>query len=161
MRYTVIALVTFSLIACSSEVPTENDSGLRLPPPTLSVTVSSRPISNGRGEMDLEVSALLRNSTKSHIQLVNGARCPLFVRIFPDPTGESSGSLDPSMACPSGLPTFDLGPGDTAVLTRLLPADMLRPFAPGQYGINVVVTTTTGVSGTWGGTVLLPLGTSQ
>jgi len=104
---------------------------------------------------------LLRNSTKSHILLVNGAQCPLFVRLFPDPTGEQSGSLDLSMGCKSGGPTLDLAPGDTATLTRVFPADTLASFAPGMYGINVVVTTTTDVSGVWGGTVLLPLGASQ
>jgi len=116
---------------------------------------------NALGGQDLEVSALLRNSTKSHILLVNVAKCPLFVRLFADPTGEPSGSLDGSMACASTAPTLDLAPGDTAILTRVLPADVLASFAAGRYGINVVVTTTTVVSGAWGGTVLLPLGSSQ
>jgi len=160
MRKTVICFAALSFVACSSE-PTGNGAGLRLPPPTLSVAASSRPIPNMRGGQDLEVSALLRNSTQSHILLVNGAQCPLFVRLFADPTGEPSGSLDGSMACASRGPTLDLAPGDTVALTRTLPADILASFAPGKYGINVVVTTTTVVTGAWGGTVLLPLGTSQ
>ena len=161
MRNALIGFVVLFLLGCSSETPTENDARRTLPPPALSVTATSRPVSNVRGGQDLEVSALLRNSTKSHILLVNGAQCPLFVRLFPNPTGERPGSLDPSMACPSGRPTIDLAPGDTTVLTRALPADMLASFAPGKYGINVAVTTTTVLAGAWGGTVLLPLGTSQ
>jgi len=61
------------------------------------------------------------------------------------------------MGCKSGSPTLDLAPGDTATLTRVLPADMLASFAAGKYGITVVVTTVTAVSGSWGGAVLLPL----
>ena len=161
MRNMVTGFVVLSFLACSSKAPTENETGLRLAPPALSITATSRPIPNARGGQDLEVSALLRNSTKSHILLVNGAQCPLFVRLFPDPTGEQVGSLDPSMGCKSAGPTLDLAPGATATLTRVFPADTLASFAAGKYGINAVVTTTTGVSGVWGGTVLLPLEASQ
>jgi hypothetical protein len=161
MRKTLIGLVALLPVGCSSDVPTGNDGHLRLPPPSLSVTATSRPVTNARGGQDLEVIAALRNPTAAHILLVNGAQCPLFVRLFPDPTGEPSGSLDLSMACPSGAPTVDLAPGDTAVLTRSLSEDTLASFAPGKYGINVVVTTTTGVQGVWGGAVVLPLGAPQ
>jgi hypothetical protein len=65
------------------------------------------------------------------------------------------------MGCKSGGPTLDLVPGATAILTRVFPADTLASFAAGKYGINAVVTTTTDVSGVWGGTVLLPLEASQ
>lgn len=160
MRNQVIGFVLVFFLGCSSKTPTENDSRLRLAPPTLSVTATSRPVSNATGGQDLEVSALLQNSTTTHILLVNSAQCPLFVRLFPDPTGEFSGSLDPSMGCPSGGPTIDLAPGVTTVLTRTLAAATLASFTPGKYGINVAVTTTTGLTGAWGGTVLLPL-TSQ
>jgi hypothetical protein len=161
MRNMLMGFFALFLFGCSSKSPTENDGRLTVAPPTLSVAATSRPVSNVGGGQDLEVSAVLRNSTKSHILLVNGAQCPLFVRLFPDPKGESSGSLDPSMGCPSGGPTIDLAPGDTRLLTHTLPAAALASFAPGQYGINVAVTTTTDLMGTWGGTVLLPLGTSR
>src|SRR5437660_979132 len=111
MRNTLVVFFALGLLACSSEMPTQNDSHLRTAPPTLTISATSRAISNTNGSQDLEVSALLRNSTKSHIALVNGAQCPLFVRIFPDPTGEFSNSLDPSMACPIGGPTDDLPVG--------------------------------------------------
>lgn len=161
MRNTLMGFVVLFLLGCSSKTPAGIDGQLRLAPPTLSVTATSRPLSNAGGGQDLEISALLRNPTKTHVLLVNGAQCPLFVRLFPDPTGEASGSLDPSMGCSLGGPTIDLAPGDTTVLTRTLPAATLASFAPGKYGINVAVTTTTDLTGTWGGTVLLPLGTSQ
>ena len=161
MRNTLVAFFALGSLACSSEMPTQNDSHLRTAPPTLSISATSREVLNANGSLDLEVSALLRNSTKSHIALVNGAQCPLFVRIFLDPTGEFSNSLDPSMGCPIGGPTVDLSPSDTALLTRVVPANTLASFAPGTYGINVVVTTTTVVSGVWAGAIVLPLGTPR
>ena len=52
---------------------------------------------------------------------------------------------------------LELAPGDTAVLTRVLSADTLGSFAPGTYGVNVAVTTSTGLIGVWAGAVQLPL----
>lgn len=105
----------------------------------------------------LEVSASLRNATKVRIQVAVGAQCPLFVRLFPDPTGEPAGSLDASMACAPGGSILDLAPGDTTVVSRVLQQDTLSAFAPGTYGVNVAVTTTTGLLGAWAGAVQLPL----
>ena len=161
MRITLGVLVGLVSLGCNAEAPTQNGMENRLAPPTLSLTATSRPISNANGGQDLEVSALLRNSTKTHIGVATGALCPLFVRIFPDPTGEPSGSLDLSMACPSGSATVDLAPTDTLVLTRVLPADSLASFAPGNYGVNVAITTSTAVMGGWAGAILLPLGSSR
>jgi hypothetical protein len=161
MHKTLGILVALASFACNAEAPTENGGENRLAPPTLSFSAASRPISNASGGQDLEVSVLLRNSTKTHIGVATGTLCPLFVRIFPDPTGEPSGSLDLSMACPSGSATVDLAPTDTLVLTRVLPADSLASFAPGNYGVNVAITTTTDVMGGWAGAILLPLGSSR
>lgn len=158
MRNFFVACVTLGSLACSSDMPTQNDSHLRTAPPTLSIKATSRALSNANGTQDLEVSALIRNSTTSHIGLLNGAQCPLFVQIFSDPTGEPEGSLNPANGCPSGGPALDLAPSDTTVLTRLVPASALASFAPGKYGITVVVSTTTYVSGVWAGAVVLPLG---
>jgi hypothetical protein len=96
-----------------------------------------------------------------HFQVAVGAQCPLFVQIFPDPTGEPSASASGSMACARGGPTLDLAPGDTAVLTRVLTAETLAAFAPGTYGVSVMVTATTQLIGAWGGAVQLPLGRSR
>ncbi|HVS61420.1 MAG TPA: hypothetical protein VHE82_12070 [Gemmatimonadaceae bacterium] len=157
MRNAVPLLVALGLLACTDRAPTENNYEMRrTAPPTLSVSATTRVLPVAGGAPDLEISASLRNSTVSHIQVAVGAQCPLFVRIFPDPTGEYSGSLDPSMACAQGGPILDLAPGDTAVLTRVLRADTLASFAPGTYGINVAVTTTTDLIGVWAGAVQLP-----
>jgi len=61
------------------------------------------------------------------------------------------------MACPPDASMLELAPGDTAVLTRVLGADTLASFAPGTYGVNVAVTTSTGLIGVWAGAVQLPL----
>jgi len=158
MRNAVPLLVALGLLACTDRAPTENNYEMRrTAPPTLSVSATTRVLPVAGGAPDLEISASLRNSTVSHIQVAVGAQCPLFVRIFPDPTGEYSGSLDLSMACAQGGPILDLAPGDTAVLTRVLRADTLASFAPGTYGINVAVTTITDLIGVWAGAVQLPL----
>jgi hypothetical protein len=88
-------------------------------------------------------------------------QCPLFVRLFSDPTGEYFVSLDASIACAQNGTTLDLAPGDTAVLTRVIRADSLASFAQGVYGINVAVTTNTTLIGAWAGAVRLPLASAQ
>jgi hypothetical protein len=162
MRNAVRVLVALGVMACTSQAPTQGDSGLRLAPPTLSVSATTRVVaSTAGGAPRLEVSAVLRNATGSHIRVAVGARCPLFVRLVPDSTGEPLGSLDAGMACAPGGPTLDVGPGDTAVLTRALGADSLATFAPGTYGVNVAVTTSTALVGVWAGAVQLPLGSAR
>ena len=61
------------------------------------------------------------------------------------------------MACAPGGSTLDLAPGDSTVVSRVLQADTLAAFAPGTYGVNVAVTTSTGLLGAWAGAVPLPL----
>jgi hypothetical protein len=156
MRNEVKVLVTLGLLACTGRAPTENGYK-RTAPPTLTVTATTRVLPVASGAPDLEISASLRNSTSSHIQVAVGAQCPLFVQIFPDPTGEQSGSINLSMACAQGGPTLDLAPGDTAVLTRVFRAVTLASFAAGTYGVNVAITSTTGLMGVWAGAVHLPL----
>jgi len=143
-----------TLCACTAQAPTEMN---RLAPPTLSVSAATRVVSVASGAPNLEVSASLRNATLLRIRIALGTQCPLFVRIFPDPTGEYAASVNGSMACPPGASPLELAPGDTAVLTRVLGADTLASFAPGTYGVNVAVTTSTGLLGVWAGAVQLPL----
>jgi hypothetical protein len=158
MRNATRLLIALLLSACATQAPTGEDVGrTRLAPPTLSVTATSRALPVPGSASDLQVSALLRNLTTTHIQVFVGAQCPLFVRIFPDPTGEQMGSTAAADACPAGGPTLDLAPGDTAVLTRVIRADALASFAPGTYGINAAVTTNTYLIGVWAGAVQLPL----
>jgi len=154
MRHSIALPVVVILCACTDPAPTEMN---RLAPPTLSVSAATRAVSVPNGSPNLEVSASLRNATRLRIRVAVGTQCPLFVRIFPDPTGEYAGSVDGSMACPPGASTLELAPGDTAVVTRVLGADTLASFAPGTYGVNVAVTTSTGLLGVWAGAVQLPL----
>jgi hypothetical protein len=157
VRKLALLLVTLVVPACtgpSQPLPTDHHGPA---PPSLSITATAQVISNGSGALDLEVRASLQNATTVHFQVADPGRCPLFVQLFSNPTGEAAGSLDASMACPSGTPTFDLAPGDSAVLTRVLRAADLAAFSPGKYGINVVVTTSTVASGVWAGNVDLPL----
>ena len=156
MRYPIRFLVALVLVACAGETPTEMH---RLAPPTLYVSAASRVVSETDSVLALEVSATLRNETGVHIQVRVGPTCPLFVRLFWNPTGEPAGHLSSSMACPRGGPTLDLAPGDTTVLRRILGAATLATYAPGTYGVNVAVTTSTGLLGAWAGAVQLPLAT--
>ena len=153
MRTSVRLLSALMVGACTSQSPTGYN---RLPPPSLQVTGTSHVVSSA-GVPSLEVLASLRNPTTTRIQVAVGTECPLFVTLFPDPTGQQQGSVDASMACAPGGSTLDLAPGDSAVLTRILPGDSLTGFTPGTYGVNVAVTTSTRVIGTWAGAVQLPL----
>jgi hypothetical protein len=128
MRSSIRWPVLVALCACTGRGPTEMN---RLPPPTVSVSASTRVVSVASGAPNLGVSASLRNATKLRIGVAVGSQCPLFVRVFPDPTGEYAGSLNASMACPPDASMLELAPGDTAVLTRVLGADTLASFAPG------------------------------
>ena len=153
MRKALRVLPVSIAAACSGQGVTNLHS---LAPPTLQVTGTSRVVSSPTVP-DLEVSALLHNTTRVRIQVAVGAQCPLFVRLFPDASGQPLGSLDPSMACAPGGSSLDLAPGDSAVLTRIIPGDSLTAFASGTYGVNIAVTTSTGLLGAWAGAVQLPL----
>ncbi len=157
MRTVIRVLVAVELLACTGETPT---GMLTLAPPTLSVTATTHVLPVVNSTPELQVSASLRNGTKLRIGVAVGTQCPLLVQLSPDPTGEPAGSLDASMACPPGGSTLELAPGDTAVLTRVLGADTLASYAAGLYGVNVAVTTSTGLLGVWAGAVQLPLTTS-
>lgn len=152
MRTLSVLLAVLIVTACGRE-PTAFRTAA---PPTLRITGTNRVVSVA-GVPQLEVSASLRNPTTIHIKVAVGEQCPLFVRLYQDTTGEPAGSLNPSMACPPSAPTRDLAPGDTAVLIRVLRGDSLASLAPGTYGINIAVTTSTALMGTWGGFVQLPL----
>ena len=159
MRNALRVLVVFGLVGWASQLPAQIVfRGRRAPVPRpLTVTASTRVLSATGAGPSLEVSALLENRTTRHKQVVIGARCPLWVRLFPAPTGEMSGSFDDSSLCRTRGPSLDIAPGHSATLTRVLRADTLTSFAPGTYGVNVAVTTNDGWIGVWAGTVQLPL----
>ncbi len=98
MRNLPPLLTALVVSACSGEGPTNFHT---LAPPTLRITGANRVVTT-EGLSELEISASLRNPTSIRIQVAVGAQCPLFVRLFPDSTGEPAGSLAPSMACAPG-----------------------------------------------------------
>ena len=151
--------VVLCAMSCKSSGPTATD--LRVAPPTLSVSATSRALAVAGSASELEVSALLRNETTAPIRVMVGAACPLFVRIFSDQTRESQGSLDSSMGCALSGPSLDLAPGDTTVLTRVIGGAELSSYLAGTYGINVVVTTNPGLIGVWAGAITLPLASTH
>lgn len=159
MRKFAAMLVVLCTLSCKSNGPTATDN--RVAPPLLSVSATSRALAVAGSASELEVSALLRNGTSTQIRVSVGAACPLFVRIFSDPTGESQGSLDSSMGCSLGGLTLDLAAGDTAVLTRVIGPTELSSYLPGMYGINAVVTTNPGLIGVWAGAIVLPLASAH
>ena len=163
MRNALRSLVVFGLVGWASQMPAQTVfRGRRAPVPRpLTVTASARVLSATGAGPSLEVSALLENRTTRHKQVVIGARCPLWVRLFPDPTGEMFESFDDSSLCRTRGPSLDIAPGHSATLTRVLRADTLTSFAPGTYGVNVAVTTNDGSIGAWAGTVQLPLKSSH
>jgi len=101
--------------------------------PTLSARIRVLPVS-GRSP-DLQVSASLVNQTSTTFVVL---QCPLVVRFSPYPPG-SYGTAAADQ-CPSGAPRFLLLPGASSVMTRVLDADTLATFAPGQYRVAVNVT---------------------
>jgi hypothetical protein len=154
-RFCLLGIVV--LLGCES-----SPTGIQrsLPPPTLSVTATAAVTLDTSGVPSLGISTLLLNNTDVRIDVRVGDTCPLFVRLFLNPTGQPSGHLDGSMACDHKGPTLSILPGDQSVLTRVLHADTLETFEPGMYGINVAVTTSTAVVGAWAGSVQLPLAVS-
>jgi hypothetical protein len=154
MRLRAIPFFAMALLACDGSSSLQEH---RLPPPTVSVSASTLVLHPAGSPPALRVSALVRNETSEPLQVAVGPACPLFVRVFPDSTGEYQASVDASMACATGTPTLLLAPGDSTVLTRLLTAADLALYGPGTYGVNVVVTTSTAIIGVWGGAIALPL----
>ncbi len=125
-----------------------------LAPPTLDVRGASRVVSVG-GAPALEVTASVSNRSTVNLRMGAGPLCP-YITIIPDPTGEPISSTNASMACPMD-PNVVLAPGDSIVLTRVLPADSLARFAAGTYGVNVTVRSDDYLTGTWAGAIQLPL----
>ncbi|HZH41183.1 MAG TPA: hypothetical protein VFD85_09240 [Gemmatimonadales bacterium] len=155
MRRLISSFAAMTVLACTSQSPITGP--LRTAPPTLLVNATTQVLAAPGSAPVLEVSAVLRNRTTERIGVAVGAQCPLFVRLFADPTGDYQASLDLSMACPADASTLELAPGDTAVLTRDFASEALASYAPGTYGVNVAVTTGNALIGAWAGAVHLPL----
>ena len=139
------------LAACSDATSTTSGDGLdhRAPP-----SVDLRASAADSGGV-LRITVVASNPSRVHLQMISSPQCPFTVRIFPDSTGALVGGTGPG--CPSSTGTTDLAPGDTVYLSRIFAANDLAQYAPGEYGINVTVGTTTDTTTVWGGAVTLPL----
>lgn len=104
MHYPLRILIPMALVACNG--PAERTHGL--PPPTLSLSAAIQVVSTVDSTLALEVAATLRNETDVLIKVSDGPECPLYVRLFWNPTGEPAGSLSSAMACPPGSTTVGL-----------------------------------------------------
>ncbi|MDE3128361.1 MAG: hypothetical protein KGL38_10175 [Gemmatimonadota bacterium] len=149
------AAIALAAAACGG-APT--GTGRSLPPPTLQVSGSTRIRTDSGGQSELEVLAALSNPTSVHILVGMGAQCPLYVHVYPDPTGAYMVPAGGPAGCAASAMTLDLAPGDSAVLTRVVPPDSLASLAPGTYGVALGVVTSTAIIGMWAGTVQLPVG---
>lgn len=149
-----LALAAVGLAGCHGErLLTEDHLG----PPLPQVTATTRIL--GGSDPAVEVEAIVRNPTGKHILMPTSAVCPLYVRIFPDSSGQEQGAVGPSMECSiqRTTPLLDLAPGDSTRLSRTIPSDSLASYPRGTYGVNVAITIVSGVIGVWAGAIRLPL----
>jgi hypothetical protein len=155
----VVALATASVIlfACAEPNPIELGGRRSLPPPTVGVSTTVRPAPGASGGIDLVVSAVVHNPHSKTVTLLVGAACAPYVGLFANPSGESQSHVNGTMGCPLTSPAQALAPGDSITLFHVLRAQALEAFAPGKYGIDIAITTTTSVQGSWGGNIDLPL----
>ena len=152
----VIAAVAVA-VAVAGCGPGSTEVLLRPAPPSLAVSGTTRVVVDGGGHPQLEVAAQLRNPNNVHIVVGIGSACPLYVRLFPDPSGVVEVSSGGPVGCPASAFTLDLAPGDSAVLTKDIPSDSLAGLVPGLYGVNVGIAAGTATMGGWAGTVNIPL----
>jgi hypothetical protein len=163
MRSPVVLLTALSVLACDLTDTTSCRGCLTTSPPTPNLSSKIRVLPVAGGAPSLEVSVSLMNGTSTSFVVL---QCPLVIHFSPYPPG--SYSTSGSDQCPSGAPARPLTPGDTSVITRVLSADTLASFAPGQYRVAVsvtfhVVNRTDGntVAGNSAGIVQLPLDSSS
>lgn len=135
MRSPVVLLTALSVLACDPADTTSCRGCLTTSPPTLDLSSKVRVLPVAGGAPNLEVSVSLMNGTSTSFVVL---QCPLVIHFSPYPPGSYGASG--SDQCPSGAPVRSLTPGDTSVMTRVLSADTLASFAPGQYRVAVNVT---------------------
>lgn len=141
--------LVIGLTACS-DATSVTDGFSRTAPPLFDL----RAVSVDSGGV-LQIAVVVSNPTGVHLQMANSPQCSFAFRIFPDSTGEPV--TDPGGSCPSSTSATDLAPGHSVTLIRTLSVSDLAQYAPGMYGINVTVRTTTATTTAWAGTVRLPL----
>lgn len=102
----------------------------------------------------------IANGTSQPSQVRTGPYCPPYVQLTADPNGDRPGSVSPDMACAPRIPAHTLAPGASEVDTRLLTWVDIGSLSPGNYTVNVAVTTSAWVIGAWAGEIRLPLDSS-
>jgi hypothetical protein len=149
-------LLTATLLACTA---CGADQMVRMTPapPSPILVGTVRVVPDGNGQLGVEVAAHVSNSTNVHFHLGTASNCPLYVRIFPDSTGEPIGVGGFPDPCPSSLLTIDLAPGDSIVLTQFTPASVFTSLPPMLYGFNVGVAFDQRSITGWAGSVRVPL----
>ena len=153
LRYVLLLTLAVGLAACSDSTAATSSGGLTLPPPTPDIVTASSVVANG----EVNVTVLVLNRAGVHLEMVGPPQCSVGVSFFPDPSGQPMTMGSPSTGtCMSAASTFDLAPGDSVWLSRSVPASDLARYAPGTYGVNATVATTTVVETVWAGAVKLP-----
>jgi hypothetical protein len=153
MRRTLLVASLLTLTACG----TKEVSGLTTAPPSPSLVGSARIVSDAGGQLAVEIAARLHNGTSVHLHLGTGPSCPLYVRMFPDSTGEATVVGGFPAHCPASAFTLDLAPGDSIVLSQTMAASEFSSLQPMIYGFNVGVVFDYGSVTGWAGAVRLPL----
>lgn len=132
-------------------------------PPVLWPSASAQVVEIAGGGLGLQVSVWLVNRFQVGLSVqTSPVSCAPYIVLFPDSAGAvavgASGStpIGPSTDCEAGGQELSIAPGDSAELTRTIPADSLPSLAQGTYGVNVYIFGND-VTGCWAGTVQLPL----
>jgi len=140
MRSQVATLcgVVLSLLACESSRTTSVkpcDGCLTLMPPMPGLSGRIRVVAGEGQPPGLQVLVFLVNRTPSPLALLH---CPMVVRLAPFPPGSLDTGHLPK--CESSAARERLFPGDSTVITRVLTADSLALFGPGQYFVGAILT---------------------
>jgi hypothetical protein len=132
MRSPVLLLAALSVLACDRPDSMSCGFCLRTGPPSPSLSAKIRVLPVAGGSPNLQVLASLVNGTSTSFVVL---QCPLFIGFSSYPPGSYGAGAE----CSSGAPKRQLNPGDTAVMTRVLGAETLASFGPGQYRVAVGV----------------------
>ncbi len=139
-----------------------------LPPSTPETRFATRVLAGAGGASELELTTWFVNRTTVHIRVGSGAQCP-WVGFYPGEVGALP--WEEAWVNCRPAPSIDLAPGDSTVITRVVPADKLATYTPGPYLVEVFATISTsewcsdvpdgipvtGVQGVWSGWMELPL----
>jgi len=158
MRRFLVLLSVAGVVGCSEPMRATGCGNNPYPcPPTgagLTVVWGSTQGNDARGRATLNVWMSIKNETEQHLGLT---QCTPRVELYATTNGQQIGAVSGSMACPAGSSVLDLAPGDSTMQSHLLSADTLATFAPGEWSVEVVLTSTNRVTSYPVGVFTLPL----